>query len=219
VLSGATVSNALEIAGDARDVEEVVGESHELLNLPLGDRQRSLAQRRVSARSPKQLEGVANRRQRISQFVRQGRQKLVLPPIGFAKHVLGILARRHIDAHTDATADVAVAVVQRLDVVLHVGDGSVRPDDLDVVGDVGPVCDRVLHRQLLVRQIPPVTLNAIQRTLARGRCQRNIDAARKMKQSRERIVCGDEPAVGVVRDGNRNRRARDQIGERAKPHA
>ena len=73
-----------------------------------------------SPRQPHDVERRPNRRQRVAELVRQRRQELVLPAVGVAKLHLGELAMGHVDDHADAPVDLAVSVVERLDVVLHV---------------------------------------------------------------------------------------------------
>ena len=85
--------------------------------------------------------------------MRQGRQKFVLAAVRLAQDVLDVLALRHVDADADAAAHLAVAVVERFDVVLHVHDATVRADDLDDIGDVRAMRHRVLHRQLVGRYV------------------------------------------------------------------
>jgi hypothetical protein len=202
------------VAGNARDVEQVVGQPHQLMELPLHDRQGRLGDAGIAAGPPHQLEGVADRRQRVAQLVRQRRQEFILAAIGFAQHLLDTPPLGHIDADADAAADDAGGVVERLDVVLDEENRSVGADDLDVVGDVGAVGDGELHRQLVNRELAPLALNPVDRLLPRRRRQRDVDPRRHVEHAGERGVGGDELALRVVRDGDRHGRALDERRER-----
>jgi hypothetical protein len=121
-----------------------------------------------------QLERVANRRERVAQFVREGGEEFVLAAIGLAQDGFDLRAFGHVDADADAAADRAVPIVERLDVVLDVHDRAVGARDVDDVGHVRAMRHRILHRQLFDREIPPVALDAVGRILARRRRQGDI---------------------------------------------
>ena len=97
-------------ARDARDVEQVVDQPHQVLDLAL-DRSRGLAAIAGSGRRagmPSRCSGVADRRQRIAQLVRQHRQELVLAPVGdravprcVRAACAQVLARGDIERETD----------------------------------------------------------------------------------------------------------------------
>ena len=67
------------------------------------------------------------------------------------------------------------------------------------------------------REVASLALDAIERPFADGRRQGDVDACRQVEQPGQRVVRGDEVAVGVVRDGDRNRRACHEIGKRPQP--
>ena len=67
---------------DARDVEQVVDQSREMLDLPLDGRERRARVRIRYQSARQQLAGVADRRERIAQLVGEHRQELVLLPVG-----------------------------------------------------------------------------------------------------------------------------------------
>ena len=70
-------------AGDARHVEQVVDETHEMLHLPLDHFARAHAVGFGQVPLPQQLNGRPNWRQRIPELVSQNRQELVLAAIRF----------------------------------------------------------------------------------------------------------------------------------------
>jgi hypothetical protein len=146
--------------------------------------------------------------------VRERGEEFVLAAIGVAQAHLGRLPVGEVDAHTDAAIDLAVRVVERFDVVLDVEDAAVGADDFNLVADGGPVRDRVLHRQLADRDVLAVALDAVLCAFAGRRRQRDVDVGREAHQRGERAVGGNEAAVRVVRDGDRNWRAVDNGLER-----
>ena len=86
----------LELApGDPRDIEQVVDQSHHLADLAFHHRAGRLDDLGLAVGQADDLERVADRRQRVPQFVRQGREELVLAAIGVAKLLVeaGVLDR------------------------------------------------------------------------------------------------------------------------------
>jgi hypothetical protein len=77
-------------ARDARDVEQIIDQAHQLAQLALHD------VHRVGGRSAvadlQQSQRVANRRERVAQFVRKGGEEFVLAPIGVAQAFFGATA-------------------------------------------------------------------------------------------------------------------------------
>ena len=207
------------VAGDPGHIQQIVGQANELTDLPLHDRQGALAQRGIAAGAAHQFERIPNRRERIAQLVRQRGQEFILSPIRFAQHVFSAVAFGHVEADAHTPGDVTVTVVQRLDVVLDVPHRAVRAGDLDDVGHVRAMGHGVLHRQLTDRHIASVALDAVERHFARVRAQRHVDTRRHAKQAGKCVVGRDEPAVRIVGDRDRNRRSRDQVGERTEPRA
>ena len=68
---------------DAAEIHKIVDQAHHLVELTLGDPARQLEILGRQIGSLHQLDGVADRRQGVSQLVRQDRQKLVFAPVGF----------------------------------------------------------------------------------------------------------------------------------------
>jgi hypothetical protein len=80
-------------AVDARQLEEVVDQAHEVRGLTLEHfvhASRGLA----VGRHAQDLQAVAQRRKRIAELVGERRQELVLAPVGLAQRFLGFLASR-----------------------------------------------------------------------------------------------------------------------------
>ena len=84
---------------DARDVQQIVDQSHHLLRLALHRRPHFFDQRGIVARDPHEFQAGSNRRERIAELVGQNRQKLVLTLIGFPQRFLGIVAAGDVDRH------------------------------------------------------------------------------------------------------------------------
>ena len=182
--------------------------------LPLHGRARLLDHLRLAAREAHHFERAADRRQRVAQFVRERGEELILPAIGLAQGDFGQLAIGEIDADAHTPVHLTVGIEQRLDVVLDVRDRAVGPHQLDVVADEGALGDRHLHRELVLRQIAAVPLNVVVRRVpVRGR-HRNVLGRREPQQRRQRAVRGDEAALRIVGDGDRDRRRCDQSLER-----
>jgi len=160
----------------------------------------SLGRQRIAAGAPQLVERVAQRRERIPQLVRQRREEFVLAAVGLPQQPLGATLLREVDADADGADHVVVAVVQRLDVVAH----------------RRPVRDRVLHRQLVCRNVTPVALDAVLRFLPFRRCHRDVGFGRDAEQCGQRVVGGDRAALRIVRDRHGNRRAVDQRLEASK---
>jgi hypothetical protein len=93
-------------ARDARDVEQIVDQPHEMRDLPFDD----LLLVRRRAAQPHQLKGRDDRRERIAQLVAEHREKLVLRAIGRA-----CLGREHsvLAHHLAQLHDQALAVLLR----------------------------------------------------------------------------------------------------------
>ena len=76
-------------ARDARDLEQVVDQAHEMVHLALHDvcdlRRRGIGR---AARILSRCEAGEQRRQRIAQLVAERGQELVLAPIGVAKRLV-----------------------------------------------------------------------------------------------------------------------------------
>ena len=197
------------VLDDARHVEQVVGEPHEVDQLALDGRARLVDDRAVVARDPHDFERRPHRRERRAQFVRQRRQELVFPPVRLEQRLLGPAPFGQVDAHADAAVNVPLRVVKRLHVVLHVQHGAIGADDIDLVADGRAMGDRVLHRQLGRRKVLAVPLYAIRRLLAGRRRQRDIGLLGELKQRRQRPIRGDDAAFGIVCNRNRNRRTGD----------
>ena len=77
-----TLAQLEAVVGDPIEVEEVVHETHQLLQLPLHRRQGHRANVGVALGALEHFEHVAERGQRIAQFVRQRRQEFVLLAVG-----------------------------------------------------------------------------------------------------------------------------------------
>ena len=78
-------------AADAADIQQIVDQAHHLVKLTLGDLARHLEMLGRQIGSLQEPDGVEDRRQGISQLVRQGRQKLVLSLVGVFQ-LLGVFA-------------------------------------------------------------------------------------------------------------------------------
>ncbi len=74
-------------ARDARHVEQIVDEVREVAGLPFDHLARAAHRRRIGDALGEHVGDVADRRQRIAQFVRQHGEELVLAPIGFAQRL------------------------------------------------------------------------------------------------------------------------------------
>src|SRR5690606_32393194 len=66
---------------DARDFEQIVDEPRELLDLPLHDLERDRDRPRIVRRRLQQIDAAAQRRERISELVRERRQKQILTAV------------------------------------------------------------------------------------------------------------------------------------------
>ena len=74
---------------DARDVEQIVDEPREMHGLAIDDVARPAQLGVVDRQARHDLDGVANRRERIAQLVREDREELVLVPVGLDQCSLG----------------------------------------------------------------------------------------------------------------------------------
>ncbi len=70
---------------DARNVQQVVDEPHELLQLALEQLTRARGRGGVGLREPQNFDGIADGRERIAQLVSQGGEELVLAAMGVAQ--------------------------------------------------------------------------------------------------------------------------------------
>ena len=98
----------LELAArDARDVEQVVEQQRHVLHLALDDLAAPLALALVGGVRIEDAHGVADRRQRIAQLVRQRRQELVLAAIGLEQCALGVLEAADVEIDAGPALDAA----------------------------------------------------------------------------------------------------------------
>ena len=88
-------------APDSGDIEEVVDESDRVLQLTVGDLARPVAVVLGGPRRPEELEGVADRGERVPQLVRERREELVLATVGLLQRPLGLLALGHVEDEGD----------------------------------------------------------------------------------------------------------------------
>ena len=72
------------VVGDAPDVEQIVHEPGHQPDLPINHLRDAVDDRIPLTAAFHQRDGVADRRQRIAEFVGQHRQELVLAPVGVA---------------------------------------------------------------------------------------------------------------------------------------
>jgi len=84
-------------AGDPADVEQVVDQPHQVLNLAVEQVTGTVHGRIPCDLMPHDLDGIADRHQRVAQFVRKGGEKLVLAAIGLAQCLLRRLALGDVD--------------------------------------------------------------------------------------------------------------------------
>ena len=91
------------VAGDARDVQQVVDEAREMRGLPLQDAAHLPDGRRLVGARAKNRRDVEDRRERIAQLVRQHREELVLAPVRLQQQRLAVeeLAMRDLQAVQD----------------------------------------------------------------------------------------------------------------------
>jgi len=75
--------------GDSRDVEQLVDQLDEQAALPIHHAEHPLPHRRFARAVQQNLQTIAKRAERIAQLVREGRQELVLAPVGLAKRLFG----------------------------------------------------------------------------------------------------------------------------------
>ena len=75
-------------ARDAREVEEVVDDPHQLPHLPVHDGM-DRSHVRVVLLQLQQVQGVAQRSQRIAQLVREGREELIAARFGWLAVLIG----------------------------------------------------------------------------------------------------------------------------------
>ena len=95
------------VLADPRDVEEVVDQAHHMPQLALHHRAGLGDGVGITARQPHHLEAVAQRRQRIAQFMREQRQEFVLATVGnaqgfFRLPAFGDVVRQSEDARQSA---------------------------------------------------------------------------------------------------------------------
>src|SRR5215475_14029985 len=94
-LGGALLYHELS-AGDPRHIEEVVQQSGHVGDLPLDDLFRARMKFGFSRALLRRCQSIANRREGITQLVRQHRQELILLAIGYAEMILELLALGYI---------------------------------------------------------------------------------------------------------------------------
>ncbi len=123
-------------ASDARDVQQVVDQPHEVLHLTLDDLARLHALRVGQLLEPQQMHGGPNRRQRVPDLVRQHRQELVLAPVGFPQRLFPIaeIRRDRLELRGplgDALFELAIQPLElsRLAKQIH-EDADLRPKNL-----------------------------------------------------------------------------------------
>ena len=159
------------------------------------------------------LNGVANRGQRIPQLVRQDRQEFVLRAVSLLQDVLGMLAGGDVHEHVHRAEHLAGLVADRVGMSQHGAALAVRTLDDDLVTVVFlPGLQGQRHPALVVRQ---------RRSVRREEPERAAEAVRGVVQLRrappelERVVVEerDEP-VRVAGVGGGRERVQDLEQER-----
>jgi hypothetical protein len=176
------------IAIDSCDIEQIVGQPHELQELPLHGREGLQPDRFVVRRNFQELHRVTNGSEGIPQLMGQGRQELVLATVDFLQDIGVFLSLGQVHANADAARDVPGVVVERLNVVLYEHDGAIRTLDFNLVSQRDLVLYRVLHRKLLWRELLAVTADSVRWDATGRRRERHVRSWRHPEQSRKRRV-------------------------------
>ena len=79
---------------DPRDIEQIVDESHKVMELTSVDVVCGFPVMVGQARQTEQAEGVAEGRERVPELVREHGKELVLASVGFAQCVFGAVSSR-----------------------------------------------------------------------------------------------------------------------------
>jgi hypothetical protein len=167
----------LELATrDARHVEQVVEQRAHVAHLALDHATCPVDLGRAGLRRPEQGGGVADRRERVAQLVRERGDEAVLLAVGLAQRFLGFAPRRHV--HRQALQPhQRAAVVELADAAL------VQPDDLAV--RPARAVRRLVHRasrrkplDQLLQPRPVVRQQALEETRARLGGERREDTLR-----------------------------------------
>ena len=116
--------------GQPRDVEQVVEQPRHLLGLPADDAVAPGDLGIARLEMAQHVDGVADRRQRIAQLVRQGGDEVVLLLVGDAQDLLGLLALA--DVHDDAEGP------HRPALLVVFGLAAVADPDVAAVGAADP---------------------------------------------------------------------------------
>ena len=86
---------------DPGDFKKVVDKANEMIDLTL----RHIQQARLRIHGSKfpfeHIHGIADRSERVAQFMRQGGEELVLAAVGFLQRGFGLMARRHVGMRPD----------------------------------------------------------------------------------------------------------------------
>ena len=198
------------VAGDPRDVHQVVDEPRHLPHLAVDRVQRPLRLWPECLLEMQDLNGVANRGQRIPQLVRQDRQEFVLRAVSLRQDVLGMLAGGDVHEHVHRAEHLAGLVADRVGMSQHGAALAVRTLDDDLVTVVFlPGLQGQRHPALVVRQ---------RRSVRREEPERAAEAVRGVVQLRrappelERVVVEerDEP-VRVAGVGARRERLEEAV--------
>jgi hypothetical protein len=122
---------------DATHIEQVVDEAHEMRELTIHHVDRAMQRRVGFRRQARDLQAVADRRERIAQLVGQRREELVFAPIRvveLALHRLAVAdvdqARRHADGVASEVADRTAGQQDRQLVPVLVTTHGFQSDDL-----------------------------------------------------------------------------------------
>ena len=99
--------------GQTRDVEQVIDQPAHLPDLTLDDRQGALANL-LRVRRMHQFERIADRCERVTQFMRQDRQKIILALIGLAQGNFGSAPPGDIEDRAGDALNPAVLIAKRL---------------------------------------------------------------------------------------------------------
>ena len=162
---------------DARHVEQLVHQARKLCHLPVDDVARHYHALLVRADAAHQLDGVADRRERVSQLVRQHRQELVLAAVRVLQLLLrlaraGDLAleravqARVLEGHRGASRE----LLEHLAVLRLTADVAERKGADQLLADLQRIADGRRKAALLGQLVrAPLAQHRLQRLGERGR--------------------------------------------------
>ena len=116
-------------AHDARDIQQIVHQAAQVGHLPFDDFLRPAHARLIQLQTAEDMGGIADRRQRVSQFMRQHGEEFILAPVGVEQVEFGLLHAGDIGHDAQHAGAGSILGIVEAAASTHPVNRFIRPDD------------------------------------------------------------------------------------------